>query len=228
MGKTFVMGDIHGAFKALKQCLNRSSFDYVSDHLIFLGDVTDGWPETRECVDELLAINNLTYIFGNHDFWALEWMQSGFKEDIWLDQGGRATVNSYKGGVPKEHIKLLEESKPYLILDNRLFVHAGIDPFTSIDEQSLTTFMWDRNLARVALEFYDKKIDKRLTSFDEVYIGHTPITALAPMKACEVWLMDTGAGWSGVLSMMNIDTKEVFTSDPVPQLYPGFTGRKKR
>ena len=49
-----------------------------------------------------------------------------------------------------------------------------------------------------------------------------------PINACEVWLMDTGAGWSGVLSMMNVNTKEVFSSDPVPSLYPGITGRKRR
>jgi serine/threonine protein phosphatase 1 len=78
------------------------------------------------------------------------------------------------------------------------------------------------------MDFQSKGIEKKLTSFDEVYIGHTPITAMQPMKACEVWLMDTGAGWSGVLSMMDINTKQVFTSDPVPHLYPGIQGRKKR
>jgi serine/threonine protein phosphatase 1 len=40
--------------------------------------------------------------------------------------------------------------------------------------------------------------------------------------------MDTGAGWSGFLSMMNIETKEMFISDPVPQLYPGIEGRTRR
>jgi hypothetical protein len=30
------------------------------------------------------------------------------------------------------------------------------------------------------------------------------------------------------LSMMNINTKEVITSDPVPGLYPEAEGRKKR
>ena len=40
-------------------------------------------------------------------------------------------------------------------------------------------------------------------------------------------MMDTGAGWSGVLSMMNVDTKEVFASDKVPFLYPGVEGRMK-
>jgi serine/threonine protein phosphatase 1 len=38
-------------------------------------------------------------------------------------------------------------------------------------------------------------------------------------------MMDTGAGWSGVLSMMDIDTKRVFISEHVPSLYPGVKGR---
>ena len=46
------------------------------------------------------------------------------------------------------------------------------------------------------------------------------------IKACEVWMMDTGAGWSGgVLTMMNIDTKEIFQSDRVDKLYYEYQGR---
>jgi len=33
------MGDIHGSFKALKQCLQRSKFNYQKDRLIVLGDI---------------------------------------------------------------------------------------------------------------------------------------------------------------------------------------------
>ena len=40
--RTFVMGDIHGAYNALLQCLKRSGFDYENDQLIQLGDVADG------------------------------------------------------------------------------------------------------------------------------------------------------------------------------------------
>ena len=54
MTKTFVIGDIHGAYRALLQCLEKSRFDYQQDTLICLGDVSDGWPETSQAVDELL------------------------------------------------------------------------------------------------------------------------------------------------------------------------------
>jgi serine/threonine protein phosphatase 1 len=227
MSRKFVMGDIHGAYRALVQCLSRSKFDYENDQLIFLGDVADGWPDTRLCVEELLKIKNLVYVFGNHDFWTLEWMQTGAAEAIWLEQGGRATVKSYGPNIPASHIKLLNESLTYYVEDNKLFVHAGFDPRTPLVDQGLDTFLWDRNLALVALEFHTKGIEGKLTTYDEVFLGHTPVDYPKPLKACEIWLMDTGAGWSGPLSMMDLDTYESYTSDPVPSLYPGIEGRKK-
>src|SRR5690606_39704632 len=91
MGRTFVIGDIHGAHRALVQCLQRAGFDYNRDHLISLGDVCDGWPDTFECIEELMKIERLTYVLGNHDVWTLEWMQTRETDEVWLDQGGEAT-----------------------------------------------------------------------------------------------------------------------------------------
>ena len=45
------MGDIHGAYRALRQCLQRAQFDDENDHLICLGDVCDGWPETKAVIE---------------------------------------------------------------------------------------------------------------------------------------------------------------------------------
>lgn len=228
MARTFVIGDIHGAFRALRQCLQRSSFDYANDRLISLGDVADGWPETRQSIDELLKIAHLTYLLGNHDLWTLEWMESGIIEAIWYEQGGKATVESYGESIPENHLRFLKEALPYYIDDNRLFVHAGFEPKIPIEDQSIQTLLWDRNLARIAYDLYTKNIKGKLTSYREVYIGHTPIPFHKPINSGDIWLMDTGAGWTGVLSIMNIGTKEIFTSDPVPLLYPGVEGRKRR
>lgn len=227
MSRTFVIGDIHGAYRALRQCLERASFDYENDHLISLGDVCDGWPDTKQCIDELLKIKHLIYVLGNHDVWALEWMTLRFADTHWLGQGGAATVRSYQDDIPSQHILFLQEALPYYLFENRLFVHAGIDPFVPLERQDLTIFLWDRNLANTVLSDYAMARENKIMDYDEVYIGHTPIPYHHPIYSSGVWMMDTGAGWSGVLSMMNIDTKEIITSDPVPTLYPGVTGRKK-
>lgn len=228
MNRTFVIGDIHGAYRALRQCLKKAAFDYTDDHLICLGDVCDGWPETRESVSELLKIKNLTYILGNHDYWTLQWMTTGNADNIWLSQGGESTIKSYNTVVPDDHVKMLREALPYFLMTNKLFVHAGIDPHKKIEQQDLSVFLWDRSLTKTAIDLYNKNINVKLTEYDEVYVGHTPVPSQKPLFSCGVWLMDTGAGWSGVLSAMDVHTKEVFTSDNVPDLYPGIEGRKPK
>lgn len=228
MGKLFVLGDIHGAYRALRQCLERSGFDYANDHLIFLGDVCDGWPETREAIDELMRISHLTCLLGNHDAMSLPWMKRGELQTSWLNQGGEATLLSYRGGVPSSHIDFLERAMPYYVLGDRCFVHAGFDPDRPLSSQDVETLSWDRNLARRAMEAYHTQATGNLTPFRETYIGHTPIPFGRPVLGGGVWLMDTGAGWSGVLSLMNVETKEIFLSDEVPGLYPGVDGRGGR
>lgn len=225
MSREFVIGDIHGAYRALRQCLAKADFDYETDHLICLGDVADGWPETRDSIDELLRIKNLTYILGNHDWWTLQWMLTGHIEDIWYIQGGKATIDSYRGAVPQTHIRFLSDAALYHVRQNRLFVHAGIDPLTPLEKQKEDTFLWDRRLASLVLSVYPQCNGERVSTFDEIFLGHTPVPFDHPINCMGVWMMDTGAGWSGVLSMMDLKTKAVFISDPVPDLYPGVQGR---
>lgn len=228
MSRVFVLGDVHGACRALRQCLERSHFDYENDHLICLGDVTDGWPETKACIDELMRIKNLTYILGNHDWWTREWMLRGKIEQVWWVQGGKATIDSYRDGIPPAHIKFLSDALLYYVYENKLFVHAGIDPWKPLEQQDQDIFLWDRSLASLALRQYESPANRKVSSFDEIYIGHTPIPYPTPIFSIGVWLMDTGAGWDGALSMMDTETKEMFISDPVPTLYPGIEGRRRK
>ena len=40
--RTWVVGDIHGGYRALMQVFERSQFDRERDRLIALGDLVDG------------------------------------------------------------------------------------------------------------------------------------------------------------------------------------------
>ena len=51
--RTFVIGDIHGGLKALKQVLQQLKLS-VEDTYIFLGDYVDGWSESAETVSFLI------------------------------------------------------------------------------------------------------------------------------------------------------------------------------
>jgi serine/threonine protein phosphatase 1 len=235
----FVLGDVHGSFRALIQVLQRSGFDYENDKLICLGDVADGWPEVYAAVEELMKIRNLVYILGNHDKWALDWGIYGVKPEIWLTQGGLKTVESYKlalqttdqkvGLMPESHIKFFQSAQVKYVEDNKLFVHGGIDPSLPLDQQDIDTLLWDRDLIMTAYLKGHNRPEYRLTKFDDIFVGHTTteyrFKTDKPAHYCEVWDVDTGAGWSGKLTLMNIDTKEYFQSDVVTKLYPEEKGR---
>jgi serine/threonine protein phosphatase 1 len=226
--KTFVLGDIHGAYKALRQCLDKSEFNYEHDWLIFLGDVYDGWSEADKCVDELLKIKNLIYILGNHDEWVLQWLLSGESPEIWLMQGGLGTIQLFRDRLFEKHLSFLSRARLYHIDNNKLFVHAGFLPDIPLETQGKDILLWDRSLVEQAISNYLKNVEKRLCTYDEVYLGHTPTIRYKikqPLNMNEIWLMDTGAGWNGCLSIMNIDTKEYYCSDNVVDLYPDERGR---
>ena len=231
MSRTFVIGDIHGACLALKQCLELAEFDYNSDLLICLGDVCDGWPQVKESVEELLKIRKLVYIMGNHDEWALNWFKSGIVKELWKSQGGKSTISSYEGDIPENHIHFLENASDLYIDNNRLFVHGGIEPYIPLEKQNREIFLWNRSLVLRAAFLNARGECEELGSFSEIFVGHTPTLNFysnVPIKFCNVWLMDTGAGWhGGHLSMMDINSGKLFRSDPVNLFYPDFKGRDK-
>lgn len=239
----FVIGDIHGAYRALHQLIERIQ-PQSSDTLIFLGDYVDGWSQSAQVIRYLLQLaeaHHCIFIKGNHDAWCERWMQSGIPEPGWLMQGGAATVESYRG-IPAEKMKLhlafFNRLRNYYVdAENRLFIHAGFSSMHGPEKEHYeTNYYWDRTLWEMALTM-DKRIQKdsrlypkRLLLYKEIFIGHTPTLGydeVLPMHACNVWNMDTGAAYYGKLSAMNIDTCEIWQSDEVRTLYPGEMGRNK-
>jgi serine/threonine protein phosphatase 1 len=231
--RRFVIGDIHGAHKALLQCLQRAGFDRHNDMLISLGDLCDRWPETSKVFDELLTVRNLVLLLGNHDEWTLQWFLTGDTPEIWLIQGGSGTIKSWKNNVPETHVQLLRNALLYYEMDNKLFVHGGIIPGQDLASTEKEVFLWNRTLVKEALLLKKNGLEKKITSYDEIYVGHTPtinfLNDPVPIKACEVYMLDTGAAWpGGVLTIMDVDTKEYFSSDQVTDLYKNKYECRKR
>jgi len=239
--KKFVIGDIHGSNKALLQVLEKSGFDKESDLLISLGDIADGWDEVPECVDTLLSIKNLISIRGNHDVWCYDWFKYGRTPIIWAEQGGRATMSAYvrTGQLTEEsHREFWNNQIDYHIDDeNRLFIHGGWDYMEGfprgaelpVNAGSIAKEChWDRSLLEGARSaFGDKNRPgkfKALEQFKEIYIGHTAMNG-EPKQFGNLWNMDTGAGWNGQLTIMDIDSKEFWQSDFTTVLHPGERGR---
>lgn len=231
--RKFVIGDIHGAHKALVQCLELVDFDYEKDQLIQLGDIVDRGPDSFECVEELLKIKNLIAIKGNHDDEFLFGIKNGCNSSM-MNHGAIQTYNSYHNNtgttldIPQSHKDFFNSQLSYYIDgENRCFVHGGFNRDFFIDEQNDITFIWDRSLWSKALSCHnDQKLSTK-NGFKDIFIGHTPTINWRekgkvidkPMYSGGIWNLDTGAGFGYPLTIMNVETKEYKQSDHVSTLY---------
>lgn len=154
------------------------------------------------------------------------------KGESWdkLDELGK--FNLMISEVPQSHRDFFKNQVEYYIdSKNRLFIHGGFDVEYPLIEQDINTFAWDRKLWNKALSCKGKQKIVTLEDFSKIYIGHIPTTDWTeiindkfgnkkiveithPMHSGDVWNLDTGAGYSfGKLSMMNVNTQEIFQSD---------------
>lgn len=271
MGRILALGDVHGRYKALKQVLSLSKFDYNNDTLIVLGDLPDGGFNTSLVLDELIKIKNIVFIYGNHEIFFMNFLFKGISASEWINQGGANTLNSYGGKVipnknlaqkpimldvngvkvPKKHVEFLAKGVYYYEHNNMLFVHGGLDPNKEMKDQDIHTLTWDRSIIKYAE-------NNKIKDYDKVLIGHTstqliernwvnykcrkcgheweatvenPIDVTGsitckcgssniyqslgcvhPIKIGNLICLDCGAGWSGKLALMDVDSEEFWQS----------------
>ena len=164
---TYAIGDIHGCLEPLDQLLEKIA-PRPEDELVFVGDYIDRGPQSREVVDRLLALpHRCVFLMGNHERMLLDFL-AGEEEDIYLENGGRATLASYGGDpdhIPAAHLAFFHSLRPMYETPDYLFVHAGIRPMVPVAEQGAHDLIWIRH------EFF-KFIGKYPKP---VIFGHTPL-----------------------------------------------------
>lgn len=232
----YVLGDVHGRYKALQQVFERANFNKDEDLLISIGDIVDRGEEPFECIKFLNEIPNSKLIMGNHDYNFYNYAISGH-DGFQGHSGVNVTVSQWAKLVKEEKkmaIDFFETQLPYYIFKNKCFVHGGFDRDHPMEKQSLLTYIWDRDLWTEAMSTSKGQKLKTADNFDAIYLGHTPtiiwneldknigmqLPITHPMHKGGVWNVDTGAGFpEGKLTLMNIDTDEYFQSDLIKTLY---------
>src|SRR5690606_22769847 len=145
----------------------------------------------------------------------------------WLKHGGTSTLLAYQHlpqSVKDRHADFIEN----VLVDSwqdeqqRLFVHAGFTHVRGFHQEYFKPMLyWDRSLWETALAL-DPALPKdsarypgRLKLYPEIFIGHTPtihVDSKQPLQAACVWNLDTGAGFTGPLTLMDVDSKHYWQS----------------
>lgn len=229
--REFVIGDIHGQYKKLKEVLRLAEVDFEKDRVIQLGDIVDRGPDPFGCIDLLKEIKKVVFIRGNHD--------EEFAE-VFLEGGLHFEGHHGAKDTSAAWYKMTEyEQEPYrqfftngtqkdYFIDehNRLFIHAGFNRHEPIANQNKNVFYWDRDFFASSLSYsqmgqggFDKNKFKFKVKdgFKEVYLGHTPTIYWGKTEPMfggggNIINVDTGSGKGGKLTIMDINTKAYWQS----------------
>ena len=212
MNKIFAIGDIHGCLEKLKDLMPKTGIDNQNDTLIFIGDYIDRGKFNSEVVDHVIRLQKeykkVVCLRGNHEDMFAHYLE-GMNEDMYLNNGGINTLHSYeiilsddteerKRKIPAEHRKFFKSLLPYYETEDYIFVHAGMKPGLSLQEQTMHDLLWIRH------EFIDAEYDFGKT----VVFGHTPLNN--PLINKNMIGIDTGAVYGGKLTCVELPKIKIY------------------
>jgi serine/threonine protein phosphatase 1 len=206
-GRLFAIGDIHGCADELTAMLEKIA-PCAGDTVVFVGDYIDRGPSSREVIDYLIEFERgpaaAVFLKGNHEDMLLNFMgYPGHYGESFEINGGAQTLESYgmagrepaevSALMPERHIEFLRNLQHCYRRPPYLFVHAGILPGRTLEEQSAEDMLWIRH----DFIFHPHSLDST------VVFGHTPMRTVMldlPFKLG----IDTGLVYGGKLSCVEL------------------------
>lgn len=229
--RIYAIGDIHGRNDLLQQLIEKIIDDDakrgdINSEIIFLGDLVDRGPDSAGVLETAMQLKqelgDVRFLMGNHEEVYLKAATGDEKATRFFNRiGGKETILSYEismreymdldnaglaerlpGLIPSEHIDFVKAFENQIVVGDYAFVHAGIRPGVSLDEQKPKDLRWIREEFLSVDEPHEKVIVYGHTINDEVVekgnrIGidtgayyTEKLTALA-LEGDQRWYLDT-------------------------------------
>jgi len=224
--RIYAIGDVHGCSSLLEQILTAieshiAAFPSHRPLLVFLGDYIDRGPASRQVIDQLILLRRrreVIFLKGNHERYLVEFLKEPATMPKWFQYGGLDTLLSY-GITPRGrfdqkeqeslatafslalnqhgHLDFFDHLNLSLVCEDFLFVHAGVRPGISLDQQS------EKDLLGIRDDFlhYQGDLGKIVVH------GHTPVPH--PEVCANRINIDTGAYQTGRLTCLVLERDEM-------------------
>ncbi|WP_240732192.1 metallophosphoesterase family protein [Geobacter sp. FeAm09] len=215
--RVFVIGDLHGCARTLRELVTRGIRLTPSDTLYLLGDLIDRGPDSKGVLDFIFELTAAGYhvasVRGNHEEMCLRAPYSRSAMEMWAANGGLATLASFRadgpGDIPRRYLEYLDSLPPYILLDNFVIVHAGLNfdlepPFDPFDDTE--AMLWTRS----------DVVERRRIGGRRLICGHTMVSRQqleASLKEDKI-MLDNGcvtARWPdmGYLAALELNSMRV-------------------
>ncbi len=210
----YAIGDIHGRLDLLSQLIDlikndRSKRKIKTASLVLLGDYVDRGKESKQVIDYILSLKQDDFdvhcIKGNHEQLLLNFYHDSSDAEIWFNNGGKDTLQSYGVNVeqdlphihddfierlPNKHLKFFQSLSTPKVIGDYCFVHAGIRPEVPLEEQEEHDLLWIRD------EFLTSS-----TLHEKIVIHGHSITSEPDVQTNRIGI-DTGAFYTNKLTCL--------------------------
>jgi calcineurin-like phosphoesterase family protein len=218
--RRFVIPDIHGCARTFSRLVHDVIRLTRKDDLYILGDMIDRGPRSREVIDHVIRLGDCGFkvrpLRGNHEQMLLDACRDRDDFRLWMLNGGEATLSSF--GIEDAcelsvgYREFFASLSPYLLLDDFVLVHAGLD-FSSPDPFLDTTAMlWSRR----------SDMDRSRTGGRRLICGHTPhpLETIRRSLAEDRIVLDNGCvygskGDLGRLTALELNSYTLHTQDNI-------------
>ena len=172
--------DIHGQYEALVSLFSHVVFSPEIDKLVVGGDLIDHGPNAAKVVQLLKQLQesypeNVVVLSGNHEAMMRDYVFEA-KSAAWLTAGEETRKNFNEVFDDEQerdaHLEWLAYRPMLHETEDFVFVHAGLDPFYSLDAQPESAALW---MDRDELVQYTKKDYALLLRGRILVHGHHPV-----------------------------------------------------
>jgi len=210
-GRTIAIGDIHGCATALRNLLGLLELT-ADDTLVMLGDAIDRGPDSRDVLEQLIAIGgrcHLVPILGNHEQMLLDAVDGKIPLQDWLMHGGAETLDSYGhdaalAELPAEDIDFLRTWVDYHETPDHFFAHGNYLPKKKLAKQP-----WEERRWR-SLKYF---LPGPHTSGKTAILGHTSNKQGQIVNHGHLICIDTYCHGGGWLTALEPETDNVWQAN---------------
>lgn len=211
MGRTIVIGDIHGCFDELTDLLELVDFQ-KSDQVVAVGDLIVKGEKSREVLDLFIDDERFSSVIGNHDRALRQYWRGDLVRLTKAQEAASAELE-----FDRVRYSAYLKSLPFMIdLGPHLVVHAGVRPGVPLPDQmagDLTELrtMGSNPSSRNGVPWYEVYDGEKF-----VFFGHWP--AIEPRRSAHALGLDTGCVYGGRLSAFIIESDQL-VSVPARRAY---------
>lgn len=195
--RRFVIGDIHGCAATLRRLVDETLRPAPEDSIYLLGDLIDRGPDSKGVLDFIFELRerglSVSSVRGNHEEMCLQAGDDHYNLELWAANGGQAALESFQadgpGDIPHRYRDFLASLPLYILLDDFVIIHAGLNFDTPNPFEDTSAMLWTRSPV----------VNRQRIGGRRLICGHTPVsrTRLETSLDSDKIMLDNGCVFVG-------------------------------